>query len=404
MKERIFILICLLLSIPYLAFAQVTETVKLTGFIKNDFIFDSRQNTSFREGHFLLYPMDEVLDLNGNDVNVKSSFNALSIQTRLNGKIVGPTALGAKTSGTIEGEFFGTSDADVNGFRLRHAFISLAWSTTTLLVGQTWHPMFVTEVFPQVVSFNTGAPFQPFSRNPQIRLTQSFDNLKVIVAFCTQRDFTSPGPAGFSSTYLRNSILPNTHLQLQYLSDSFVVGAGYDYKVLTPRIVTTKKYSTDETVSSSSILGYLKIKSGSFNFATEVVYGGNNADLLMLGGYAVKSINPINDIAKYIPINSFAIWSDVYCGSEIQPGIFFGYTRNLGADESYNGTQYSRTGNIDYIYRVSPRLQFNFEKFRIALETEITAAAYGTIDNFTKVINTRRITNIRGLVASYLFF
>lgn len=109
-----------------------------------------------------------------------------------------------------------------------------------MLFGQTWHPMFVTDVFPQVVSFNTGSPFQPFSRNPQIRLTQSFDKFNLIAALLTQRDVTSNGPAGFSSSYLRNNLIPSAHLQLQYKSESFVTGAGVDYKSLTPRISTTK--------------------------------------------------------------------------------------------------------------------------------------------------------------------
>ena len=78
----------------------------------------------------------------------------------------------------IEGEFFGTSDADVSGFRVRHAFLKLDWQSSSLLIGQFWHPMFVVEMFPGVVSFNTGAPFQPFARNPQIRFTHSFGDVK----------------------------------------------------------------------------------------------------------------------------------------------------------------------------------------------------------------------------------
>ena len=183
--------------------------IKISGFVKTDFFFDSRQVATFREGHFLLYPLNESLDANGEDLNSHSSFNALSIQSRVTAKFTGPQVLGAKSGGMLEGEFFGTSDADVNGFRLRHAFVSLNWEKTSLLFGQTWHPMFVAEVFPQVVSFNTGSPFQPFARNPQIRFTQSFDALKVIAVLLTQRDFTSNGPAGFSSTYLRNTVIPS---------------------------------------------------------------------------------------------------------------------------------------------------------------------------------------------------
>jgi hypothetical protein len=404
MKNSLFLLALLFSSSAIAQQTKEGETIKLTGFMKSDFIYDSRQTISIREGHFLLYPANEVLDPNSNDINDKANFNSLSIQTRLNAKIAGPEALGAKTSGTIEGEFFGTTDADVNGFRLRHAFITLSWSATTLLVGQTWHPMFITDVFPQVVSFNTGVPFQPFSRNPQIRLTHTVGDMNLILALCSQRDFTSNGPSGFSSSYLRNSVIPNAHFQVQYKSESIVSGAGIDLKTLTPRLETTKKYSTDQKVSSSSVLGYLKIKSGNLAWLIEGVYGGNNTDLMQLGGYGVKSIDAVTGKEEYEPLKSFSLWSDISLGTDIQPGIFIGYSKNLGSENELIGTLYTRVSNIDIIYRVSPRVVFNLGKLRIAAELELTTASYGTVDKFAKVNNTKNITNVRGLAAMYLFF
>jgi hypothetical protein len=94
--------------------------ISLSGFVKTDIFYDSRQTVSIREGHYLLYPKGPLLDPGGRDINARSSFNILSIQTRLAGRITGPDVLGAKTSAYIEAEFFGTSDADINGFRLRH--------------------------------------------------------------------------------------------------------------------------------------------------------------------------------------------------------------------------------------------------------------------------------------------
>ncbi len=167
--------------------------------------YDSRQTVSVREGHFLLYPKPVLADKDGRDINAVSSFHMLSIQTRLLGRVTGPDAFGAKTSGLIEGEFFGTSDADINGFRLRHAFVRLNWAKTELLVGQFWHPMFVTESFPEVVSFNTGAPFQPFNRSPQVRLTRTLGRWSLAATALAQRDFPSNGPDGVSTIYARNA-------------------------------------------------------------------------------------------------------------------------------------------------------------------------------------------------------
>lgn len=404
MKKSLFLLAVISVNLIIAQQSKEGDIIKLSGFIKSDFFFDSRQVVSIREGHFLLYPANESLDPNGKDINDKANFNALSIQTRLNAKITGPEALGAKTSGTIEGEFFGTSDADVNGFRLRHAFVTLSWSSTTLLVGQTWHPMFVTDVFPQVVSFNTGVPFQPFSRNPQIRLTHSIGNFNLIAALCSQRDFTSNGPAGFSSSYLRNSVIPNSHVQLQYKNENVVTGIGVDLKTLTPRLETIKKYKSDETISSYSFLGYLKIKSRTFNWLFETVYGGNNTDLMMLGGYAVKSTNSVNGLEEYEQLKVVSCWTDLTIGTDIQPGVFVGYTKNLGSEEELSGALYTRVSNIDKILRVSPRIVFNYGKFRIAAEAEATIASYGAVDKFGKVNNSKNITNIRGLLAFYLFY
>ena len=155
-----------------------------------------------REGHFLLYPKNELLDPDGKDVNANLQLNMLSIQTRLNLLVTGPDVWKAKSSAYIEGEFFGTTDADINGFRLRHAFIKLQWTKTMLLAGQYWHPMFNTQCYPGTVSFNTGAPFQPFSRNPQIRVKQNFGKFNLVATAFWQRDFRSTGPDGVSASYL----------------------------------------------------------------------------------------------------------------------------------------------------------------------------------------------------------
>ncbi len=378
--------------------------ISFTGYVRTDLFYDTRQTVSLREGHFLLYPANESLDKNGEDINEKINFNMLSIQTRLTGKITGPDALGAKTSGTIEGEFFGTSESDVNGFRLRHAFINLKWANTSLLVGQTWHPMFIAEMFPQVVSFNTGVPFLPFSRNPQIKLTQSFGNINLIAAIVSQRDFTSNGPGGFSSAYLRNSGVPEMHFQLQYKSEKLLFGGGADYKFLQPRLETIKKIKTKEKIGSFAVVGYLNIKAAPFTMALQGTYGQNATDLMMLGGYAVKSIDSTSGKEEYTTLNSYSVWSDIYYGNDLQIGIFVGYSKNLGSTDNILGASFTRVCNIDDIMRISPRLQYSSGSTRFAAELEYTSAGYGTTEKNGKVANPRKINNVRTLLAVYYFF
>lgn len=380
--------------------------ISFSGFVKTDIMYDSRQTTAIREGHFLLYPAAELMDKNNEDINAKSSFNILSIQTRLNGKITAPDAFGAKTSGQIEAEFFGTSDGDINGFRLRHAFVKLDWANTSLLVGQTWHPMFVTEMYPGVVSFNTGVPFQPFSRNPQIRITQSFDNVKLIFAAMAQRDFQSNGPTGFSSSYLRNSIIPNLHAQIQYSNNGNLAGAGIDYKILTPRLVTTKNVKTDASISSFSALGFLKLNLDPVTLKLQGIYGQNIPDLMQIGGYAVKSYDAVTGVEAYTALSNFTVWGEISTGKQTEYAVFFGYSKALGASDNITGAYYGRATDIENIFRISPRIQFNSEKTRISTEVEYTSAGYGTPNSLNKgkIENVKAVSNLRLLVAFYYFF
>ncbi|KAF0150354.1 MAG: outer membrane protein [Ignavibacteria bacterium] len=406
--KKIILSVCLFVFLSSLTEAQNKAPfgITLSGFVKSDLFYDTRQTTGIREGHFLLYPAAESLDKNNEDVNAKSNFNILSIQTRLTTRITAPDAFGAKSSGQIEGEFFGTTDGDINGFRLRHAFVKLDWTNISLLAGQTWHPMFIAEMFPSVVSFNTGAPFQPFSRNPQLRLTYSNDNIKLIAGAMSQRDFQSSGPLGFSSTYLRNSAVPNLHFQIQYLNKATLFGAGVDYKSLTPRLVTIKNIKSDESVSSFSLIGFLKFNLEPVTIKAQGIFGQNAADLMQIGGYAIKSADAVTGSETYTALSNFSAWGEISTGKEIEYAIFCGYTKALGASDNIVGAYYGRGTDIDNVIRISPRVQFNSEKNRISAELEYTSAGYGTPNNFNKgkIEKIKTVSNLRLIAAFYLFF
>lgn len=443
MKKTLFLLVVIL--VPLSLKAQEEEPkfgIKFSGFVKSDFFFDTRQTISIREGHFLLWPKEEDLDENNEDVNAKSNYNFLAIQSRLKGVISGPNAFGAKATGFIEADFFGNENkefADVNGFRLRHAFVKLNWTNTELLAGQYWHPMFVTGCFPGVISFNTGAPFQPFSRNPQLRVTQSFGSIKVLLAALSHRDFaTVAGSSG-----LRNSAVPDLNLHIQYTSKDgeagteFLAGMGIEYKSIVPRLVSeveitpetividftdstasvvkavTEEYVVDEKVSSFAGMVYTKIKLAPITVKIEGVYGQNMYDAVMLSSYAVKGTDDaaIGSL-MYTPTTMYSVWTDIHTnGKKIQAGLFAGYTGNLGsiefdtapANDNFKGSRY----NLANVMRVSPRIIFNSGKVRFAGEIEYTSAEYGDGENFDiegMPMNTTTVSNIRFLLAAYYFF
>jgi hypothetical protein len=425
MKKFVLTLIVTGLFCGTTATAQDKEAefgVKFSGFVKNDFFWDSRQTVAAREGHFLLWPAPEKLSLDNVDVNAQPNFNFLAIQSRLSASITGPDAFGAKTSGVIEGDFFAQSDANINLFRLRHAMIKLNWEKTELITGQFWNPLFVTGCFPGTVSFNTGVPLQSFARNPQIRLTHSFGDLKIMAAALAQRDFATRGPDPtdnsktlISSSFLRNSAVPDLHLQLHYQTantesgTSMLVGTGVAYKTVIPRLSSTGILATthlvDEKVSGLTAIVFSKITLRPVTIKLQGRYGENIADVLSISGFAVKSIDDmLTGQQSYTPLRNLTFWGEVHTnGTKVQAGVFGGVLSNMGTKEAMSdpgNAVYGLGTNIAALWRVSPRLIFISNKTKFALEMEYTAAAYGSNYDVNYIPETiTPVANIRGLMS-----
>ncbi|MGK7394563.1 MAG: hypothetical protein ACNS62_08315 [Candidatus Cyclobacteriaceae bacterium M3_2C_046] len=405
-----------------LLFGQDAEpkdiSIRWSGFLKNDVFFDSRQTINAREGHFVLFPAPISRDLDGEDINAHATFNIVAINTRLTAKITGPDAFGAKTSGLVEGAFFGHSDRDMNEFRLRHAYAKLSWQKTELLFGQYWHPMFIPAAYPGTLSFNTGVPFQPFSRNPQVRLTRDLSNrFKLTAAAVTQVDFSSPG----GSIQLRNSALPEFQMQLHYSgkgknNNNLLAGIGGGFKTLSPRLSTDSLYKSDERVNSFSFLSYLKYTTQPITFKLEGTWGQNMYDLLMMGGYAsIPSKDPVRlqkGLFEYATLDVLSFWTDIYTNHEhVQLGLFAGYSKNLGASKEVD-TFFARADNMAFVYRISPRIVYISGKVKIGVEMERTSSAYALkndqgnldFDQFHMVRSWDEIANYRLLVSMGYFF
>ena len=161
--KKLVLIISVILTIPSFLFSQEEKKadfgIKWGGFIRNDMLYNTRQVLSARgEGMFLLAPLAISENDNGDDLNAVPNLNLIGFNTRINGKITGPDAFGAKTSGYIEGDFFGTSSTTKFNFRLRHAMMKLTWEKGELMTGQYWHPSFITDCYPGTISFGAGVP------------------------------------------------------------------------------------------------------------------------------------------------------------------------------------------------------------------------------------------------------
>lgn len=378
--------------------------IRFGGFIKSDYWYDSRRVVAAREDLFLLFPASENHDRQGNDINSHAGFNYSAITSRLTCIIEGPTAFGAKTSGLIEADFSGVTNADINGLRLRHAFGKLNWEKSELLFGQFWHPMFVTEVFPHVISLNTGAPFQPFIRNPQIAYSRLIGKHSLQLTLLSQRDNASDGPQGPKPDYLRNSLWPNVHLQWKWKTGPYILGAAADFKKLKPKLVTDSLIVTNETLESWAFMAFAKYENKNLALRFKTIYGQNLTEHLMLGGYAVRNTDPQWGFEKYTPTNHLFVWSNITWGKKVQPGLFLGYAKNLGTSHQNIGIWYARGHNIAYLYRVSPSISFISNNVQISAEFEYTVAAFGQPDSFGMVQNHSEKANLRSLLTFFYFF
>jgi hypothetical protein len=379
-------------------------TFKLKGFIRNDIWYDTRQELTARDDLFNLYPKNVSLDMHGKDLNANGSFNIIAIATRLNMALSGPDAFLAKTSGVIEADFTGVSNDDVNGLRLRLAYAKLRWKHAELLFGQNWHPLFVEEAFPQIPALNTGAPFHPFIRNPQICLSFFTGKSTFKFAAIAQRDNMSDGPKLTSSTYMRNSMVPNFHAQYQLKLGKNLTGIGADYKILRPQLATPKNYQTYERISSYAFMGFWKYENPKFFALLKAIYGQNLSEHLMVGGYAVATRDSFNFLQTYTPTNHLFLTGNIVYGKSLQYGLFGGYIKNFGTSSENIGEYFGRGNDIDHLYRVTAFGSIKVYAVKVQLEFEYTTAAYGTPDHQGIVKNWHEVSDFRtALVLMYLF-
>ena len=396
--------------------AQETEEKKIkfeaSGFIKSDIFFDSRQNVDALEGLLHIFPKDVSLDENGKDINAKSSLGIVDISTRVRGKVTGPDVFGAKLTGLIEVDWTGISgENSTSRVRLRHAYSKLNWEKTEILFGREWHPMFVKEVYPSVMSLNTGIPFQPFNRSPMLQMSYKLGKFKIIGAAISQSDYISSGPDGKSSKYIKNSNIPNLHVQLQFKPGNFLFGIAADYKSIMPRTSTESLltddlfYITDEKVNSFAYMGYFKFQKPKFVLKAKAIYGQNLSESVMPGGYGVAVLDSITGHEEYTPFNHFYTWANVVYGDKTKFGLFGGFTKNLGANDPIVSDTYGMALNLDYVYRATSTISHKIKNFMLAVELEYTVAAYGDIANdYGEFTKSHEVSNMRIMFSVFHFF
>jgi len=377
--------------------------VELSGFVRNDFIFDSRRNVDACDHLLEIFPMVPEYDANGKDINAQPSAQFLNTFTRFGTRVSGLQMGKVNVGAYVEVDF--TGGTATNSLRFRHAYTQFVWPKSKLLFGRTWHPTFIEKVYPSVLNENTGVPFQVFNRSPQLRFTHQLTNdLDLILAAVYQFKYTNTGPDGKSYHYQRDAVVPNLHAQLQYYDQNWVVGAAIDWKMIQPRTSTTGSsgtFKTSEKLSTIAALAYLKYAKEKFVFKAKTMFGQNVCESLLPSGYAVASVNSTTGAETYTPFNHMYNWVNFTYGSDWKFGFFAGYLKNFGTTKNPVGPIYGFATNADWMTKFSPQLIYTYKNFMFGWELSLTTVAYGENDyqDKGKVINTNNVTNFRNMLS-----
>lgn len=440
--KKLTILLSLLLSVS--AFAQTekkSETpvkdhlqnhFKLYGFIRNYFIYDSRESVSGTADLFYYLPKDVSMK-DGIDVNDTPSFRFLALTSRLgvdvSGYHIGNVHFGAK----IEGDFYsGLSSVDdvknpgvktwfpantkimgTAAARLRQAYATITWkdlpmckdqkASVGLKIGQAWHPMAAD--MPHVFSLEAGAPFGPFSRTPQVTMDASLGNNWVLSAAAIwQMQYQSAGPVGSSAIYMKYGMTPEIYLGLTYKHKGFLARAGADLVSIKPRVLGTKTVAaptdsdpnatTTSTVRVSdrktSLLYYLYAQYSykSFAIKAKTTYGEGGEHMNLMSGYAKVGENE-DGSWEYASLRNSSSWLSMSVGKKFQGVLYLGYVKNLGLAKeaekplAKSDVYFCSNGfsNINQMYRINPQFIYNIGKLNVGLEYQWTAVQYGEYQN-----------------------
>ena len=428
MKKSVLILLTLLLTLPAFAEVKVQKAsdapvkehlqnhFKFYGFIRNYFIYDSRESVSGTGDLFYYLPKDENIQ-DGIDINDTPSFRFLALTSRLgvdvSGYYIGNVHFGAKFEGDFYSGLSNSSNANASVYfpgnskisgtataRLRQAYATITWkdlplgkddkASVGLKIGQAWHPMAADH--PHLFSLEVGAPFGPFSRTPLVQMDANLgSNWVVSAAAIWQMQYQSTGPIGGSALYMKYGMTPEMYAALAYKTNGFLLRAGVDVVSIKPRVLGEVD---DKVVKVSdrktSVLGYVYTQYSYKKFAVKAktTFGEGGEHMNLMSGYAKIGENP-DGSWNYASMRNSSSWLSLSYGKKWQGVLFLGYVKNLGLAKEASGplakgdVYFCGNGfsNINQMYRINPQVIYNIGKLNVGLEYQWTSVQYGKYDD-----------------------
>ena len=356
---------------------------KWYGFVRNYFAYDSRESSAGTEDLYYYMPKDRNM-VGDEDLNAVSSFRFAALTSRLGVDITGYEVAGYKVGGKIETDFY-SGVSGVTGtaqLRLRQAFVTLSKEGRTWKIGQAWHPMAAD--LPDIFSLESGAPFGPFSRTPQVNFEAALGSgVSFTAAAIWQMQYTSPGPDGNSANYIKYSCIPELYAGLNFKGKNGLLRVGAEYLNIKPRIYNEAKTAkVSDRIGTVNVFEYGQFTSGALTIKEKVTYANDGSHMNLVGGYGVSKVNT-DGSWEYAATRGVSGWLTAQYkakGSKWVPSVLLGYVKNLGAAEDIVGGFWCKNSaaNVAQMYRIQPEVLYNLGKVAFGLEYMMTSVQYGT--------------------------
>ena len=364
--------------------------LKPYGFIRNYYAFDTRESVAGTEDFFFYLPKDVNISMNDVDLNEQASLKFAALTTRLGVTLVGFEFDGYNVGGKIETDFYSglSGMTGTAQLRLRQAYATIGRNDWLVTAGQTWHPMAAD--MPDVFSLNTGAPFGPFIRTPQVKLDWKVTpSVSFTGSALWQMQYTSTGPAGASANYIKYGCTPELYFGVSYAHGGFLARAGVDMLSIKPRW-NDGAVKVSDRITTVSPFFYAQYRKGLFSVKFKTILAQAGEHMNLNGGYGISGIKEDGRSFEYTPTRNSSSWISLMYGGRTQWILFGGYVRNYGAKDYLYGADnngYVPAGNLYFsknsfsnmnrMWRLTPTVIHNIGKFAIGLEYEVTSVLYG---------------------------
>ena len=384
------------------AFAQEEKPshFKLYGFIRNYMVVDSREVKAGTEDLYFYMPVGKNV-VNGTDLNAGFNWRFVSLTTRMGLDVSGYKWGSMGVSGKVEADFY-CLNGSVATLRLRQAFMKLAWdeSPVTLTIGQAWHPMAAD--MPHMNNLETGAPFNPFNRSPQLTADVSLGGgLSLTASLLYLNHYLPVGPEGKVKNYFKYG-LPELYLGVAYKNGKVVAKAGVDMVNIKPigyvgynkengvlnETKLVRGYTMDSKVAKANGLLttlspflFLQYTDGKFQLRAKTILAQAGEHMNLLSGYGVAALDDVNYKYTYAPMQDWASFVSFSYGKKFQVMGMLGYMKQLGTTADLAGNLWINTAadtKIQQAIRATPTVAWNLGKFTVSLEYNLTAAEFGT--------------------------